>query len=193
MALSTYSDLQASVALWTNRNDLTTVIPDFVLLCEEDLNRRLRTPWNETMDTAFAVSSRYTALPSDFQEMRRVFLLDGSVRTELVPLPQAGSVNDSGVPAFYNIVDNQLEVVPYGSYTLEITYYNTVPALASNSTTDVLTKFPSVYLYGTCLQAGLFLDDASLVSKFMPAYEKALILANSSRKQLGTGLQVRAR
>ena len=193
MALATYTDLLASVALWTNRNDISSAIPDFVTLCEEDLNRRLRSPLNETMDTAFAIAGRYTALPTDFAEMRRVFLLDSSVRTELVPLPQAGSVSDSGIPIWYNIVDNQLEVVPIGTYTLEITYYNTVPALVSNSTNNVLTNFPSVYLYGTCMQAGLFLNDVGMVGKFSPMYEKALATANGSRKQMGTGLQVRAR
>ena len=34
MALSTYTDLQASVANWLHRSDLTAVIPDLVGLAE---------------------------------------------------------------------------------------------------------------------------------------------------------------
>lgn len=194
MALANYTDLQASVALWLNRSDLTTVIPDFVALCEADLNRRLRTSHNETIDTAFALTGRRTALPADFAEMRQVFLLYGSDRVELVPLTQAGRVDEAGTPVFYNIVNHEIEVVPESTaYSLELRYWTKVPALASNSTTDILTNFPDVYLYGTCLQAGFFMDDAQMVAKFRPLYERAVDKTNATRfRQFGTGLQVRA-
>jgi hypothetical protein len=121
MALTTYADVRASVALWLNRNDLADVIPDFIQLCESDLNRRLRVPQNEAMETAYAVTGRYTALPSDFAEMRRLFLNYGAERLELVPAPQAGRVADGGVPFAYNIVNNKLEIVPESTaYTLEL-------------------------------------------------------------------------
>ena len=193
MALSNYTDLQASIGLWLNRNDLGTAIPDFVALCEADLNKRLRTPFNENMSTAFAVTSRYTTLPSDFAEMRRVILKDGSERPELVPYTMAGAVSQTGTPVYYNIVDNQLEVVPVGSCTLELSYYQKVPALATNATNNVLTRFPDLYLFGSCLQGGYFLDDAQIVARFEPKYEQALQKANGTRfRQMGTGLQVRA-
>lgn len=195
MALNTYADVQASIALWLNRNDLADVIPDFIRLCESDLNRRLRVPQNEAMETAYAVTGRYTALPSDFAEMRRLFLNYGAERLELVPAPQAGRVADGGVPFAYNIVNNKLEIVPESTaYTLELSYWKTVPALASNTAgTPVLTTYPDVYLYGSCVQAGYFLDDMSVTSKFEPKYERALQAANAKRfRQMGTGLQVRA-
>ena len=193
MALSTYSELQSSVALWLNRSDLTAVIPDGVTLCEADMNRRLRTPHNETVDTAFAVSARRTDLPSDFAEMRTVFLNYGSSRVELVPLTQAGRVDESGTPVYYNIVNHQIEVVPEStSYTLELRYWTKVPALATNSTSDVLTNYPDVYLFGTCMQMGYFLDDAQMIAKFQPMFERALDKANATRfRQFGSGLQVR--
>lgn len=193
MALSTYTDLQSSVALWLNRNDLTSVIPDFVALAEADMNKRLRTPKNENMNTSFSVTSRYTALPDDFVEMRKAVLLNSGVRVELMPLPQASRVSQSGTPSYYQIIDDTLEVVPVSSCTLELTYWSKVPALAANSTNNVLTNYPELYLYGTLLQAGYFMDDAQLVARFEPKYEMALRLANNLRfRQLGTGLTVRA-
>lgn len=194
MSLANYTDLQASIALWLNRNDLTTVIPDFVVLAEADMNKRLRTAFNEEQDTAFAVTGRYTALPTDFAEMRKVILNYGSERPELVPLPQAARIGDSGVPLYYNLVNNTLEITPLStSYTLELSYWKKVPALASNSTNDVLTNYPDVYLFGCCVQAGYFMDDAQMVARFEPKYEQALAKANATRfRQWGTGLQVRA-
>jgi hypothetical protein len=194
MALANYTDLQASVALWLNRSDLTTVIPDFIALAESEMDKRLRTSHNETIDTAFAVTDRRTALPSDFAEMRSVFLNYGSLRVELLPLTMAGRVDDAAVPIYYGIVNHEIEVVPESTaYTLELRYWTKVPALASNTTNDVLTNFPDVYLYGSCLQAGYFLDDAQMVAKFQPMFERALEKANNTRfRQYGSGLQVRA-
>jgi hypothetical protein len=194
MALATFTDLQSAIALWCNRNDLGAAIPDFVTLAESDMNKRLRTPFNEAQDTAFSVTSRYTALPTDFAEMRRVFLSYGGERIELSPVPQAGRVYDTGTPFAYNIVNNTIEVVPESTeYTLELSYYKKVPALSSNSTNDVLVRYPELYLFGSLVQAGYFMDDAQLVARFEPKYEQALAKANASRfRQMGQGLQVRA-
>ena len=42
MSLSTYSELKTSVANYLVRDDLTSVIPDFITLTENRLNRELR-------------------------------------------------------------------------------------------------------------------------------------------------------
>ena len=42
MAFTTYSDLKTSVANYLNREDLTAVIPDFITLTHNRLNRDLR-------------------------------------------------------------------------------------------------------------------------------------------------------
>jgi hypothetical protein len=144
------------------------------------------------MNTAFAITGRYTALPVDFAEMKRVYLND-SVRTELNPAPQTGRVFSSGIPLYYNIINNTIELVPISTlYTLEMSYWKVVPPLATNDTSDVLTNHPELYLYGTCLQAAYFLDDAQAVAKYAPQFQQALSAANSRRfRQAGTGLQVR--
>ena len=42
MAITTYSELQSAVADWLNRDDLTSVIPNFIELAEADLTRNLQ-------------------------------------------------------------------------------------------------------------------------------------------------------
>ena len=42
MAITTYAELKTAIANWLNREDLTSVIPDFISLAEADFNRKLR-------------------------------------------------------------------------------------------------------------------------------------------------------
>ena len=42
MALTTYTELKASLADWLNRTDLTAAIPDFITLAESQMERQLR-------------------------------------------------------------------------------------------------------------------------------------------------------
>ena len=39
MAITTYAELKSSIANWLNRDDLTSVIPDFISLTEAGINR----------------------------------------------------------------------------------------------------------------------------------------------------------
>ena len=41
MALTTNADLQAAIADWLNRSDLSAQIPDFLTLAQLKINRRL--------------------------------------------------------------------------------------------------------------------------------------------------------
>ena len=42
MSITTYSELKTAVANWLNRDDLTSVIPDFIALTEADMDRKIR-------------------------------------------------------------------------------------------------------------------------------------------------------
>ena len=67
MPLSNYSELQASVADWINRDDLTDQIPDFITLCEASMQRRLLTFNMEATTTLQTVANTATlAVPTGF-------------------------------------------------------------------------------------------------------------------------------
>ena len=52
MAVSTYTELKASIANWLNRSDLTDEIADdFIKLTESDFNAKLRIRQMEQIDT----------------------------------------------------------------------------------------------------------------------------------------------
>lgn len=194
MAISTYTELQTAIGSWLNRSDLATQIPDFITLAEAELNKRLRCPENEAQSLAFAVTSRFTTLPTDFSAMQRVVLNDNP-RAELTPISSvlAAGYFATARPSYYAITGNQIEVVPLASAsTLELTYWRNVLPLASNSTTTLLTAHPDLYLFGACVQAAFFLDDSGMGSRFTPRYEQALAFANGRRNRLGSGMMVRA-
>ena len=64
MAIATYTELKTSIASWLNRDDLTSVIPDFISLAEAGINRDLR--HYKMIERADAtLDSRYVQMPTD--------------------------------------------------------------------------------------------------------------------------------
>ena len=64
MAITTYSELKSSVADWLNRDDLTSVIPDFIALSEAQYNRSIRHR-NMIVRSRASIDARYSATPPD--------------------------------------------------------------------------------------------------------------------------------
>ena len=73
MAFTTYSDLKTSVANYLNREDLTAVIPDFITLTENRLNRDLRVRVNLIRaETTTTSGTDFYNLPTDLIEIRNI-------------------------------------------------------------------------------------------------------------------------
>ena len=58
MAITTYAELQTAVKNWSKRNDLDSIIPDFIRLAELRVNRNLRIRKMETRVTTNTVASQ---------------------------------------------------------------------------------------------------------------------------------------
>ena len=75
MALANYSDLKASLADFLNRDDLTSVIPDFIALAETQMQREVR--HHKMVERAEGeVDTRYSAFPADYLESIRFHVND---------------------------------------------------------------------------------------------------------------------
>jgi hypothetical protein len=197
MALDSYTALQAAVASWLARSNLTAQIPDFVALAEAKLNRTLRVRQMEQRSTATA--TEYMALPANFLEMRDIQLNQTpKVALELVSPDEIDRnySSISGQPAVYAIVANQIQLGPSpdGAYTVEIDYWESLPPLASNSTNWLLAAAPDVYLYGTCLEAAAFMADDPRVPGWQQAFSACVEQLQSADKRArwsGSRLRVR--
>lgn len=172
MALGTYDQLKSAISSWSHRSNLSdSVLSDFVTLAEAEFNRVLRCVEQETRDT-LSVSSRYTALPTDFLELRRIEY-DGSPvypLNSLTPFQQTGYRQNqpTGDPVYYSIVGTDIEIVPtQTSATLDILYYAKIPALSDSNTTNwLLTAWPDLYLSECLRQCAIWTKDDNSINRY---------------------------
>lgn len=173
MALSNYTELQAAIASYLNRADLTATIPDFIKLAEATLNKVVRN--TRMVGTAsVAVSTRNADVPADFLEPLYVQLTsDEDYPLTQVSAGQIGELRQArtrapGTPRFFAIVGRKIEVTPTPAAATGLTmqYYQELPPLASNATNWLLTYQPDLYLYTSLLHASPFLLEDARVELF---------------------------
>lgn len=194
MAISTYTELQAALANWLDREDLTSRAPEFVALAEAKISRRLRARSMQAVSTA-TVSTEMLALPTDFAAVIDLSLTRNGVTTSLRPTDTAAIAATetpdtiTGWPECYAIVgaSAQLYPVPDATYTAALTYIQRVPALSVAAPTNwLLVLAPDVYLYGALMEAALYLRDTDLFSTAKPFFEEALMdLSRDQKKIIG--------
>ena len=200
MSITTYSELKTAVANWLNRDDLTSVIPDFIALTEADMDRKIR-HWRMEQRSTADIDARYTQLPSDFMEAVR-FHLDVDERpidlvTPVFMQKQRQSNSDtSGRPLYYSIIAGQIEVwpTPDSAYTGELYYYaRTTPLDDSNTSNWILNYFPDAYLYGALTHSAPYLVDDQRTQVWASLYQNAIDGINSNNEKAkfgGSGLRM---
>lgn len=190
MALANYSDLLSAGANWTGRGDLTSRIPEFIVLAEAKMNRKLRMKNMETQ-YIFSVDEEYIALPTDFGGIREIFV-GSSPRTLLTFMPGNAEIatfgSDTGTPKYYDIIANSIRFapIPDGAYTATMIYFKQVPALTGSNTTNwLMTSHPDAYLYGIMAEAAGFLTDwetqQAWESKMYKVLEEAIGASNKDK------------
>lgn len=202
MALTTYSELQSSIADWMNQTNLTTVIPDFITLAEAHMNRTIRVSQMEQRATTDTVSGQaYYALPSDYLALRDIQLNTDAVRSLGYMAPEEIDVHydasTSGTPSYYTIVGNQFQLAPIPDSVkgLEISYYEQIPALSDTNTSNwLLAAYPDIYLYGSLVQAEPYMRNDQRISVWKSGLELALSelkLADRKYRWSGSGMRMR--
>lgn len=177
MALSTYAELQASIADHLNRTDLTSVIPDFILMTEKEMERRLRV--SEMLTSAdITPSSGLAAIPATLVEIQKVVLKSNPRRVlEQVSTAYADEADPFRAGAkgvVYSVEGSNLRITPSDGTQIELTYYRTIPDLATNSTNWLLTKQPGAYLYGSLARAAPYLGDDQRLGLWAKLFEDEL-------------------
>ena len=201
MAIGTFAELKTATANWLDRSDLTDRIPEFIALAEARFNRVLRIRDMETVSTAISTvaGTREYSLPTGFVQMKEFHLTTDPITPlayitpEMMSRMWAGS-SKAKPQVFTIIADNvRLGPNPDAVYTTSMLYYKTFTALsASNTTSDMLTNNPDVYLYGTLLEAEPFLGNDQRVPLWLAAFQKALDdIQNQDNKDRHSGSQLR--
>jgi len=165
MALTTYTELKASLANWLNRSDLTTEIgDDFIKLAEADFNSKLRV--RSMIDqVSITVNAETVAIPTDFLQIRDFYILAGQTKTPLVystpaTMDATSGTSTTGRPSTFTILGDTIRFSPKpdASYTAKMNYFKKFPALSSSVATNyILGSHPAIYLYGSLFHAANFL------------------------------------
>jgi hypothetical protein len=188
MAISTYTELKASIANWLNRSDLTSEIADdFIKLVEADLNAKLRIRQMEQIET-ITIDSETETVPTGFIAVRSLYILSNGTKYHLNYISPASLISikggsTSGLPRTYTIEsDNSTEQfrfapAPDSSYTGYIQYYKAFTPLSSaNASNYILASHPAIYLYGTLFHAANFIGgiDQGQSQSWLGMYQTAL-------------------
>ena len=201
MALANYADLQASVANWLKRADLTANIPDLITLCEARIARDLRIRSQVAFTTLSVNANTQTvALPTDWLQMDNLSIQSSpNVNLKFVNLevldtnfPSNGT---SGIPNYYCIEGNNILLgpVPDKNYTLDVYYYQRMN-LANSGTNWLMTNHPNIYLFGTLAEAAPFIMNDERVALWEGKYQGGVqALQNADDKSQFSGSSIRVR
>lgn len=201
MSITNYAELQASVASWLNRGDLTANITDFITLAENQLNTDLKTRSMEAKTTLSTVAGVNTvALPTDMLEMRRLQVVGNYNQPLSYRSPDEISIdfasNTSAQPAVFTVIGGNIELAPTPDavYSLELTYQQRIPALSVTNTTNwLLTAWPSAYLYAALIAATPFIMNDARLQTWAQLYAQAIDGINGIDWYSGSTMKVRVR
>lgn len=196
MALTTYTELQAAVASWMHRTDLTTVIVDCIRLAEEKFDRRLRTRHQEFALSETAISGYQITIPTGTVAAKQLWLVNGTEKYELSP-----STLETVIPR--QASGDTASMYAWGATTWEFdgtgsvggVLYASIPALSFSATNWLLTAHPSAYLYAALAEACVYTRDAEGQANFEARAEAKIseIMRTESRDAMSGPVRVRVK
>lgn len=192
MPITTYTNLQTTIADWLNRADLDQQIPDFIALAESTLNDILRSSFMTT-SSAVPITAGKGTLPATALEIvyAQVAATPGEPMEQVTPSQLAmlrrARTRAAANPRFYAIIGRDLLVTPSpaGALSVDLSYYQKIPALTTIAPTNwLLTEAPHVYLYTSLLHASPFLKDDARYVVFQNAVSQQVMNAVRSSQTL---------
>jgi len=206
MALTTYTELKASIADFLNRDDLTTVIADFITLAESQINRDVRHWKMEARSSGQqSAADEYMQIPADWVETIRLHLTGtGTTVVNLISRDamadkRARAENTSGTPVYYTHADGQFQLYPTPSAEtdFELLYIQKLDVLSgSNADNWLLLEAPDVYLYGALLHSAPYLAEDERVAIWAQMYSASVTRLNEASESArfsGSGLRLKVR
>lgn len=189
-APTSYTELQTEIALWLVRDDLETIIPNFIAMGERRINRVLRVPEMENT-VNLTVTDGVADLPSDFLQARAVY--SGGLVLEVMGLAQFKRTypDQQGGPArHFTIAGNEIQFGPGGTFVATMDYYaNIEPLSAINPTNWLLETDYDVYLAAALVEGFTYLRDPEGMSIWSSRLSSALadVMSRARKKTFGSG------
>ena len=193
MSIASYSELKTAIGNWLNRSDLTSYLPDFIMLGEKRIYRDLRI---RAMETALssAISSGSIALPTGYVELKYAYV-DGSP-TQFLQRRSAEQLylefptrSSDGKPSVIVREGETFIFGPYpdSNYTIKGIYYKKLDALSDSNTTNWFTSnAPDLLLFSALIEAEPFLGNDARLEMWEKKYQqkKAEIISEDDAENL---------
>ncbi len=166
MAITTYTELQAAVANWLARGDLTSRVPEYITMAEGwiayglDMGQikvpplRIRA-MEQALSLTMVSGTAEVALPTRYVSMRNIYI-DTDPKRKLTPVSPEQRIFEkpyasTGIPEVYSIEGDNIVLgdIPNSGDTIKGTYYQKFAAFSAGSDTNwLLTNSPNTYLFG---------------------------------------------
>ena len=203
MTIINFGTLKTAIADTLNRDDLTSVIPQFVSLAQAQFNRKIRSHRQITRGS-LTIDAQFEALPADWLETIRITMDANPIRVltqismdDLTRYRTAiDNTTDAPVYFAHNGTDIELFPTPSTSFTGEITYYAKITALSADGDTNwLLTNNPDVYLYGSLVHTAPYLKDDARIALWAGLLAQAMgeIEDETAAARFGSPLRMRMR
>ncbi len=178
-----YTTLQATIASYLARSDLTTTIPEFIRLAEDRLSRDLRIRQMLKVVTTNTVAADATVeIPSDFLAMRDLHL-SGTDPIGTINFQSPSNfyrntrATSNGQPVFYTALGSEFRFapIPDAAYELQMLYYYKPEYMSSTVSSNLwLANTPDLLLYAALGEAEPFLMNDERINTWAAMYDRGL-------------------
>lgn len=185
----TLATLTAQVQAWLNRRDIGALIPDWIAMCETDINETLRARCM-VVRARQDIDGVFIGLPDDFITIESIRDHATGKPLDLEDEWTGPPINRPGRVTAYRLVADCIEFLPHpvipSPIPLDWTpqqidfnwYQKPKPLVNPQDTNPVLDQLYSVYLFGVCKYGALFELDDARVQQADGSFQTAVAAAN---------------
>lgn len=194
--ISNYSELKDAIYKWLikDANDPffdSTMMDNIIYLAENELNRRMRVrQMRDTASLTVSPADNKTSVPTGFIEAYSLWLNSPVQEVQSASagvFTRDGLYLQTGNPRYFyvNGSDFVWGPIPDSNYTVTLDYYKKIPNLSATQTTnDVLTDFPDIYLFCCLKQAYIAAQDVEREGVFEQRTAGLVAEANSKDRKV---------
>ena len=178
-----YTTLQATIANYLARSDLTATIPEFIRLAEDRLARDLRIrPMLKIVTTTTTSADGTVEIPADFLAMKDLHI-SSTNPIQTVTFQSTSNffrntrATASGLPVFYTALGQEFRFapIPDAAYTIQMLYYYKPDYMSSTVSSNLwLANTPDLLLYAALGEAEPFLMNDERLATWSAMYDRGV-------------------
>ena len=178
-----YAQLQATIASYLARTDLTDQIPEFIRLAQDRLSRDLRIRQTLKVATTTTTAGDATVeLPADFVAMKDLHISSTDPIQTVIFQSTSNFFRNTrattnGLPTFYTLLGSEFQFapIPDTEYTLKMVYYHKPPYLSDTVSSNLwLANTPDLLLYAALGEAEPFLMNDERINTWAALYDRGV-------------------